>query len=270
VASSIKPYNAGALVYCGSSGDGGEVYRLTDAGRTKLNTVTGVFSVSPDGRQMVGARRGSCPGPAPVCDQRYLLIDVASGREQLLLPDGYYLGATMAWTPLGLTYVQPECADAGCSGFGDKGGTFVWDGAKFKRESPLRFVASAGQFKVFERGRSSSRADAAVVLSGPNGDLDLTPAGKNERALSVNAAGETLVAGTMAGSPALIRYDPSGHVLWWAAYQGEPPVAATDTIVVTGLYSAAGTPAFQIYDLARSLHFEARLGDARVWSVVGR
>lgn len=264
----------GAIVACGDTGAGVvATYRITDSGSVPfLNDIWSISPValSPDARRAVIARRGECPGPAPVCDYRYLLRDLASGREQVLLPNGYYLGATIGWTALGLTYIQPGCADAGCSGLGDKGGTFVWDGTAFKRHSPLRFVAAAGPYRLYERGQQSNRADASVVLSGPSGEASITPEGRHERALSVSANGEVLVASGDHIDRGLTRYDATGTVIWRAAMDGDRLQAYGDRYVIAPYYSALGVPVFHVYDLVRGLRFDVPLGDARAWTATAR
>lgn len=264
----------GAIVACGDAGAGVvATYRITDGGSAPfLSDLWNIspLAISPDGRQAVVARRGACLGPAPVCDYRYLLRDLASAKEQVLLPNGYYLGATIGWTALGLTYIQPGCAEAGCSGIGDKGGTFVWDGSVFKRQSALRFVAAAGAYRVYERGQQSNRADASVVLSGPSGDVNITPDGEHERALSVSANGEVLVAGGDHIDRGVTRYDATGKVIWHAAMDGDGIRAYGDRYVAAPFYSAMGIPVFRVYDLTRGLRFDVPLGDARVWTAAAR
>ena len=257
----------GAIVSCwdGRAGEAA-TYRVTDGGPVPFVAETWPISpvtLSPDGRQAVLARRGACKPPAPVCDFSYVLRDLGTGKERGLLPDGYYLGASIWWSALGLTYVQPECADAGCAGIGDRGGTFVWNGTAWDRESALRFVAAAGPYRVYERGRQSNRADASVVLSGPAGDVDLTPSGLHERALSLNASGEVLVA---RGGSSVVRYDAHRGVLWRAEIPGDGIRGVTDRYVVAPSYNAVGVPAFAVYDLDRMLRFDVSLGDVRVWT----
>lgn len=153
---------AGLLVSCrDASSDSAELrlISLPDGRVTVLasGTIASTSAdLSPDGRSAAAFRLGPCPGPAPVCQIRAVLIDVATKSEREILPSGYHLGATLRWTPLGLTLFQPECAEAGCAGAGDKGGTFVWDGAVFKRWSDLRFVAKSGDWTLLERLRSLS------------------------------------------------------------------------------------------------------------------
>jgi hypothetical protein len=271
-ARSIVPDSrGGVIVTCDDDYPVVKNYRVTDAGASSLTPdLAGgtVVALAPDGRQMVVYRKGDCPGPAPVCDYRFMLRDLPTGSERVLLPNGYYLGSTMAWTTLGLTYVQPECADAGCSGSGDRSGTFVWDGAKLVRESPLRFVAGAGPYRVYERGTQSNRADASVVLVGPSGAVDLTPAGRRERALSVTAGGEVVAGTTDFG---LVGYDAKGAVTWHARMEdGSQGTRAAGEFVVTTVYSGVGVPTFHVYDVKRGLRFVVSLGAARVWTAVPR
>ena len=264
----------GVVVTCEGGTNKAVSYRVTDAGAVAIPELgTGIpVALAPDGKQMVVYRMGDCPGPAPVCDARYMLRDVVTGTERVLLPNGYYLGASIEWTPLGLTYVQPECADAGCSGSEDRGGTFVWDGTKFARQSSLRFVAAAGQFRVYERGTQSNRADARVVLVGPAGQIDLTPAGRHERALSVNSAGEVLTVENDFIDGGLARYDATGKLIFHARMEDDSQGtrAVGDRYIVTTVYNVVGVPMFHVYDLARTLRFTAFLGDARVWVATAR
>jgi hypothetical protein len=264
----------GAIVTCEDDINSITSYRVTDAGIVALAELGSGYplAVAPDRTQMVVWRRGDCPSPAPVCDARFMLRELASGAERVLLPNGYYLGASIGWTPLGLTYVQPECAEAGCAGGGDKGGTFVWDGTTFVRHSPLRLVAAAGQFRLYERGTASSRADASLVLIGPGGAVDLTPAGQHERGLSVNAVGEVTAVRGEQVDHALVRYDAAGKVIWTAllADGSQGTRVAGERYVVTTVYNMLGVPVFHIYDLTRTLRFQVALGDARVWVATAR
>ncbi|MGH2491947.1 MAG: hypothetical protein ACRDF9_10590 [Candidatus Limnocylindria bacterium] len=124
---------AGLLVWCRSTSPDTNELRLISIpdGRVTVlasgTTASWPADISPDGRSVAAFRAGDCPMPAPVCQTRGVLIDVASKTEREILPSGYPLGATLEWTTLGLTLFQPECAEAGCAGVGDKGGTFVWD-----------------------------------------------------------------------------------------------------------------------------------------------
>jgi len=203
--------------------------------------------VAPDGRLAAAFRLGDCAPPAPVCQTRAVLIDVASKTEREIIPSSYPLGATLEWTALGLTLFQPECAEAGCAGTGDKGGTFVWDGSTFKRWSELRFVARSGDWTLLERMRSfSDQSDQrAAVLRGPTGERTLSAG----HALALSDNGETLV--WSPGSRRLIRYAPDGRVLWQADFDGTVrQMIGTDAVLAS---SAANR--IELYDLKRMLRF---------------
>src|SRR5258705_7764117 len=160
--------------------------------------------VSPDGRSVAAFRAGECiPGP-PVCQTRAVLIDVASKTEREILPSGYPLGATLEWNALGLTLFQPECAEAGCAGPGDKSGTFVWDGSALKKWSDLRFVARSGDWTLLEQLRSFGQEPRTVIVRGPQGDKTLT----SGHALAISNNGEALVWVPGGG---LMRFAPDGR-----------------------------------------------------------
>jgi hypothetical protein len=203
--------------------------------------------VSPDGRSAAAFRSGDCPMPAPVCQQRAVLIDVASQTEREIISSGYPLGASLEWTALGLTLFQPECAEAGCAGTGDKGGTFVWDGSTFKRWSDLRFVARSGDWTLLERLRSfSDQSDQrAVVIRGPQGEKTLSAG----HALAISDGGETLV--WIPGPALLVRFTPDGRALWQASLPG----TVLKTIGTDALIVASPANKRELYDLKRMLRF---------------
>jgi hypothetical protein len=265
-----------AIVFCsGDAPDKGAVYRFSDTGAIAPVATGGpVFggATSPDAMQLAAFKPGDCPMPAPVCQTRAVLIELATGLEREILPSGYYLGATLGWTSLGLTYFQPSCADAGCSGLGDKGGTFVWNGSAFLRESPLRFIAAAGSYRVFERAESLNElSQRSVVLVDASGEHELTPAGQRERALSIGRGGEVLAwrVGT-GGHGILLRYDAGGRVLWQAAVEGQAPIAIGPDVVMAATYTMLGTPTLVLYDASRMLRFQVPLTDLRVWSAIAQ
>ncbi len=203
-------------------------------------------AISPDGRSAAAFRLGTCEALAPVCQTWAVLIDVASKTERELVPSGYHLGATLEWNALGLTLFQPECAEAGCAGVGDKGGTFVWDGSAFKRWSDLRFVAKSGDWTLLEQLRSFGQEPRTVIVRGPQGEKTLS----SGHALAINNSGETLVWVPRPG--VLIRFAPDGRVLWQAG------------LVVGSILKMIGPDAFlaaspdnkiEIYDLKRMLRF---------------
>ena len=256
--SRLEARPAGLLAWCGTASLDSEELRLISIPDGRVTVLpSGVMpswpaDLSPDARSVAAFRRGDCVSPAPVCQSRALLIDVASKTERELLPGGYHLGATLEWTTLGLTLFQPECADAGCAGFGDKGGTFVWDGSTFKRWSDLRFVASSGDWTLLERLRSfSDPSDArAVVVRGPQGEKALSAG----HALAIAATGETLI--WRPGAPLeqrgmLIRLAPDGRVLWQAELVG----TVMKMIGPDAFLATSPTNKIEIYDLKRMLRF---------------
>jgi hypothetical protein len=203
--------------------------------------------VSPDGRSAAAFRSGACPSPAPVCQTRAVLIDIASGTEREILPSGYHLGATIEWTALGLTLFQPECAEAGCAGPGDRSGTFVWDGSAFKKWHDLRFVARSGDWTLLERVRSLSDRDAprTTFVRGPQGEKELSAG----NALAISTTGETLV--WVPGPRLLTRLAPDGRVVWQAAFDS----AALEMVGPDSLLAVSPSSTLEIYDLKRMLRF---------------
>jgi hypothetical protein len=251
--SRLEARPAGILVWCSSSPEAAELRLVSvpDGRVTVLASAIQPWSwpadISPDGRSVAAFRRGSCAGPAPVCQARAVLIDVTTKSEREILSSGYPLGATLQWTALGLTLFQPECAEAGCAGIGEKGGTFVWDGTEFKRWSDLRFVARSGDWTLLERLRSlSDRSDPrTVIVRGPQGEKELSAG----RALAISESGETLV--WMPGAEQLMRFAPDGRVLWQASFPGEVlKVIGTDVLI-----GAPTSGNVELYDLRRMLRF---------------
>jgi hypothetical protein len=246
---------AGLLAWChDASSDLADLVLISipDGRVTPLATGTRASwpaDVSPDGRSVAAFRAGECvPGP-PVCQTRAVVIDVASKTEREIIPSGYPLGATLEWTALGLTFFQPECAEAGCAGTGDKGGTFVWDGTAFKRWSELRFVAKSGDWTLLERMRSFGQDPRTVIIRGPQGEMDLSAG----HALSISEKGEALV--WMPGER-LVRFGPDGKVLWQANFT--PVLLKTlgpDALLAV---SPTGTP--EMYDVKRVLRFRLPTG----------
>ena len=246
---------AGLLEWCRTGQDADELrlISLPDGRVTVL--ASGIMAswsadVSPDGRAVAAFRLGGCPMPAATCQTRAVLIDVASRTERELLPSGYHHGATLEWTTLGLTLFQPECSDGACAGIGDRGGTFVWDGAAFKRWSDLRFVAKSGDWTLLERLTSFAREPRATVIRGPQGEKDLSAG----HALAISSSGETLV--WQPGPALLIRYAPDGRVLWQAALGGDVYRAiGMDALLVT-----LPTNKVELYDLRRMVRITPPLG----------
>jgi len=136
-------------------------------------TEVGIGPINADGTTVVAGQSGDCPMPAPVCQTKWSLIDVVTGSARPLLPSGYWLGIEFRWTPLGLSYFVPTCADAGCT---DKGGRYLWDGTHWSKYSDDRLVeADAKGHSVLERLRSPSQPNPrAVVERTAAGDRALT------------------------------------------------------------------------------------------------
>ena len=252
--SRLEARPAGLLTWCRTSSDFAELRLISIPDGRVTVLASGVHpswhaDVSPDGRSVAAFRLGNCVSPAPVCQTRAVLIDVTSKSERELLPSGYYLGATVGWTSLGLTLFQPECAEAGCAGR-DKTGTFVWDGSAFKRWADLRFVETSGAWTLLEGLRSFGEEPRRVIVRGPAGDVTVS----SGHALAIGANGDTLV--WRPGSPreqqgVLMRYAPDGRVLWQADLVGNViNVIGPDVLLVS-----SPTSKIEIYDLKRMLRF---------------
>lgn len=244
----------GLLAWCTTATIDSEDLRLITIPDGRVTTVLASNAlrawpadISPDGRSVAMYRLGDCPMPAPVCQTRLVLIDLANHTERELLPSGYHLGSTLEWTALGLTFFQPECADAGCVGEVDRRGTFVWDGSGFKRWSELRFVASAGSWTLLERVRSLSDSSdqRAAVIRGPQGEQTLSAG----HALAITASGEALV--WAPGPQLLMQFAPDGHVLWQARIEG----TVLKMIGPDAFLAASPTSKIEIYDVKRMVRF---------------
>ena len=241
---------AGLLATCRTTSDSAELRLISipDGRVTVLASGTRASwpaDVSPDGRSVAAFRAGECvPGP-PVCQTRAVLIDVASKTEREIIPSGYPLGATLEWNALGLTLFQPECAEAGCAGPGDRSGTFVWDGSAFKKWSDLRFVAKSGDWTLLERLTSFGVEPRTVVVRGPQGEKALSTG----HALAISATGEALV--WIPGTGLLIRFSPDGRVLWQAQFDG----AVVKMVGADAFLAASPDNKLVLYDLKRMLRF---------------
>jgi hypothetical protein len=242
---------AGLVAMCrAASGESAEVRLISIPDGRVTVIASGVHStwpadVSPDGKFAAAFRSGACPSPAPVCQTRAVLIDVASGTEREILASGYHLGATIEWTALGLTLFQPECAEAGCAGPGDQSGTFVWDGSAFKKWSDLRFVAKSGDWTLLERLRSFGSEPRAVVIRGPQGEKELSAG----HALAISATGDTRV--WIPGPGLLMHLAPDGHVIGQAQLAG----TVLKMIGSDALLAWSPTNSIELYDLKRVLRF---------------
>ena len=253
---------AGLLEWCRTSRDEDELRLIAIPGGRVTTLASGTVAswpadVSPDGRAAAAFRLGDCPLPAPVCQTRAVLIDVANQTERELLPGGHHLGARLEWNELGLTLFQPECAEAGCAGTGDKGGTFVWDGSAFKRWSELRFVTKSADWTLLERLRSFGSEPRTTVIRGPQGERTLS----SGHALAISDKGETLV--WQPGPGLVIRYAPDGRVLWQAALAGDVIKAIGGDVLLVS------SPAnkIEIYDLKRMLRFTPSLSSFTIAAV---
>jgi hypothetical protein len=254
----------GLLAICPTSTSGTGDMRLVSLvdGRTSVLVSAMLTSwpadISADGRSAAVFRMATCEPPAPVCQTSAVFIDVATRAERELLPSGYHLGAKLGWTALGLTLFQPECAEAGCAGTGDKGGTFVWDGAAFKRWGDLRFVASAGSWTLLERLRSFADPSSprSVVVRGPQGEVTLDAQAKDARGLAITDLGEAIVwrpdPNQLTQRGTLLRFAPDGSVRWQAELVG----TVLETVDSNTLLVASPTNQVELYDLQRMLRFE--------------
>lgn len=226
--SRLEARPAGLLTWCRAAASDSAELRLISVPDGRVTVLaSGVLpswnaDVSPDGRWVAAFRPGDCPMPAPVCQTRAVLIDVASKTEREILPSGYPLGATLAWNALGLTLFQPECAEAGCAGAGDKSGTFVWDGSALKKWSDLRFVARSGEWTLLEQLRAFYEEPRTVIVRGPQGQR-----------------------GT------LLRLAPDGRVIWQVELVG----TVLRMIGTDALLAATPTNKVELYDLKRMLRF---------------
>jgi hypothetical protein len=247
--SKLEARPAGLVAICrAASGDSAEVRLISIPDGRVTVIASGVHStwpadVSPDGRSAAAFRSGACPSPAPVCQTRAVLIDVASKTEREILPSGYHLGATIEWTALGLTLFQPECAEAGCAGPGERSGTFIWEGSAFQKWSNLRFVAKSGDWTLLERLRSFGSEPRAVVIRGPQGEKELSAG----HALAISSSGETLV--WVPGPRLLMRFASDGRVLWQAEFDG----SFIKMIGLDALLAFSQTNQIELYDLKRML-----------------
>jgi hypothetical protein len=252
---------AGLLEWCRAGQDADELrlISITDGKVTVLASGTVASwsaDVSPDGRFVAAFRPGGCPMPAATCQTRAVLIDVVSGIERELLPSGAYHGATLEWTTLGLTLFQPECSDGPCAG-ADRDGTFVWDGSGFKKWSDLRFVAKSGDWTLLERLTSFVREPRTTVISGPQGERELSAG----HALAISASGETLV--WQPGPKLLMRLAPDSRVLWQASFDG----AVRTMVGPDALIAWSPTSKIELYDLRRMLKFTPALGSSTVAAI---
>jgi hypothetical protein len=241
---------AGLLATCRTTSDSAELrlISLPDGRVTVLASAihpTWNADVSPDGRSVAAFRAGQCPPGPPVCQTRAVLIDVSSKTEREILPSGYHLGATLEWNALGLTLFQPECAEAGCAGPGERSGTFVWDGSAFKKWSDLRFVSRSGDWILLEQMRSFGQEPRAAVVRGPNGEKTISAG----HALAISEAGEMLV--WIPGPRRLMRFAPDGRVLWQAEFEDTfMKMIGPDALLATSPENK-----LELYDLKRMLRF---------------
>lgn len=156
----------------------------------KGTTDSGIGPISPDGRYVVAVLQGDCSGSAPVCQTRWIMVNLQTDQRSEILPSGHWLAFEMSWTRLGLTYFRAECAEAGCIG-PDQAGTYLWDGGSWKKISQHRLVVEdTGAHWALERRRSLRDRSANVAVIERVGDTErvLTPAGvSRELALAVTS-----------------------------------------------------------------------------------
>ena len=168
----------------------------TKRSRTLPPIVGGVAAMSPDASLVVVGGPGDCPMPAPVCQTRWYLRDLATGQQQDLLPSDYWLRIEFRWTAVGLTYFLPQCAEAGCPGV-EKSGTYSYSFStkRWMKISSDRLVLANGVDRtIFERRESlSERADSRVVEVYRGQERMLTTAGASQEvAVALLADGRTL------------------------------------------------------------------------------
>ena len=250
----VRP--AGLLTWCRTASSDFAELRLISIPDGRVTVLaSGVHpswnaDVSPDARSVAAFRLGDCVSPAPVCQTRAVLIDVATKTEREILPGGYHLSATVEWNALGLTLFQPECAEAGCAGPSDRSGTFVWDGSAFKKWGDLRFVAKSGDWTLLEQLHALFVEPRAVIVRGPQGEKALSAG----HALAIATNGETLVwrpGDSLAQRGILLRLAPDGRVLWQAELVG----TVLKMIGPDAFIAASPQSKLEIYDLKRMLRF---------------
>jgi hypothetical protein len=158
-------------------------------------TLYGAGPISPDGKQLVVGGPGDCPMPAPVCQTRWYLLDLATGARSEILPSDYWLSIEFRWAPDGLTYFRPECAPAGCAGT-EKAGTYRYGFTTrtWTRISAHRIVATAPDHTIAEQRRSlDTQASTHVIERVLGQERMLTPAGvEREFALGLLLDGRTI------------------------------------------------------------------------------
>lgn len=167
------------------------VYELRQRKITEVEGTTelGIGPISPDGRYVVAVLPGDCTGSAPVCQSRWIMVDLQTNQRSELLPSGHWLALEMSWTRLGLAYFRAECSEAGCIG-PDQAGTYLWDGRSWKKVSQHRLVTlDTDAHWALERRRSLTdrSANVSVVERVGGSERVVTPAGvSRELALAVN------------------------------------------------------------------------------------
>lgn len=164
----------------------------------------GLGPISPDGRQAVFGSLGDCPMPAPTCQTKWVLVDLATDARREILPSAYWLGMEMRWTADGLTYYRPECAEAGCAGPADAG-TYRWNGAGWTRITPDRLIEVGPDGRMLlERRRSLSDPSSPVSV--------VERIGETERGLISRPDGSTRPALGFDGRAALVYLEDDGVV----------------------------------------------------------
>lgn len=173
------------------------LYDVVTKEKRPLPPIAGaVAAMSPDATRVVVGAEGDCPMPAPVCQTRWHLHDLATGTREDLLPSDYWLHVEFRWAANGLTYFRPYCAEAGCAG-PEKSGTYSYSMSthRWMKISADRLVVTNGSDRtVFERRQSlADGAEARVVEVYKGNERLLTPAGvAQEVAVALLADGRTL------------------------------------------------------------------------------
>ena len=262
-----RPDGAAILVRCIAPVTDEEMLTILDvaSGRVTHLVARPVFAFpvawSPDGLSVAFFKLGDCPMPAPVCQTRAVIEDVATGAEREILPSDYHLSTELRWDSDGLRMFQPECGDAGCFP-PDRVGTFRWDGVRFNKISDLRLVATDGvRFSLYERVRSRTDPSAIrnVILRDGQTERNLTTVGPVEYAIDLFFAGHALAwrEGSSGRAEGMLReYDAMGQIVWDREAKLDPPSTThLDDAVVSGILEGPSSMSAYIYDLRRAIRF---------------
>ena len=262
-----RPDGAALLVRCIVAATDDEALAILDVATGRVTHLAAhpirSFSLawSPDGRAAAFFKLGDCPMPAPVCQTRAVIADVATGAEREILPSDYHLSTELRWEPDGLRMFQPECGDAGCFP-PERVGTFRWDGARFIKISDQRLIATDGvRFSVYEHVRSHTDPSDVrnVILRDGQTERNLTAVGPVEYAIDLLGDGHTLAwreqySGRVDGM--LREYDTAGQILWDREAKLYPPLTThIGDAVVSGILEGPSGMAAYVYDLRRVVRF---------------